>query len=131
MSIGFKIKKLREQRNVSQNLLANELNISQSELSKIESNQIRKIDFLLIHKVCNYFNKSFIFFIETNKKKDKKEKLEKSLNSLDTTNFFPEKIIDDIKKLIEDNRQKGELIKTLLENKEYLERNNQKNDQDY
>ncbi|MFB9064534.1 helix-turn-helix domain-containing protein [Flavobacterium branchiarum] len=42
MSIGFKIKKLREQRNVSQYLLANELNISQSELSKIESNQTKK-----------------------------------------------------------------------------------------
>ena len=43
MSIGFNIKKLRVEKNFSQSYLAHELKISQSELSKIENNQIKKI----------------------------------------------------------------------------------------
>lgn len=39
--LGFKIKKLREERNISQEELANELNISQSKLSKIENGRIK------------------------------------------------------------------------------------------
>ena len=42
MSIGFKIKKLREGRNLSQPILDSELQISKSELSKIENNQTKK-----------------------------------------------------------------------------------------
>ncbi len=42
MSIGFKIKKFREDRNLSQPIINSELHISQSELSKIENNQTKK-----------------------------------------------------------------------------------------
>lgn len=39
--LGFKIKKLREEKNMSQEELAEELHISQSKLSKIENGKIK------------------------------------------------------------------------------------------
>lgn len=65
MDIGFKIKKLRESRNLTQEQLAMQLDISQSELSKIENGKAKKIDFHLMGKVCAFFNKDFAFFQKT------------------------------------------------------------------
>ena len=42
IDIGFKIKKLREEKNVSQEQLVNLLEISQSKLSKIENGRLKK-----------------------------------------------------------------------------------------
>ena len=118
MSVGFKIKKLREERDVSQLFLANELNISQSELSKIENGQTKKIDFLLMDKVCHYFDKDFEYF--TKKDKIVNNNIERNDGSVvgfnhGTINLFPENIIGEIKKLIDENKQKDELIKALRE----------------
>lgn len=122
MEIGFKIKKLREQRDLSQHLLANELNISQSELSKIENGQIKKIDFLLMDKVCSYFEKDLDYFT-TNDKIVNNNNVNTNKGSVvgfnhETINFFPEKIIHEIKKLIEENKQKDAIIETLREEKD-------------
>lgn len=113
MSVGFKIKKLREQKDLSQYSLAIILNISQSELSKIENGQTKKINFLLMYKVCNYFDTSLDFFIEKEHQINKKEELRSDYNISAKTNFYPEKLIEDIKKLIEDNKQKAKLIEIL------------------
>ena len=64
MSVGFKIKKLREERNLSQPELANILEISQSDLSKIENGRTKKIDFQLMDRVCKEFDVDFEYFIE-------------------------------------------------------------------
>ncbi|WGL70575.1 helix-turn-helix domain-containing protein [Elizabethkingia anophelis] len=50
--IGFRIKKIREEQNISQEDLANQLNISQSRLSKIENGNIKKIDLLFFINTC-------------------------------------------------------------------------------
>jgi transcriptional regulator with XRE-family HTH domain len=63
MSIGFKIKKVREENNLSQSKLADELGITQSELSKIENGRLKKIDLYFIIKICDYFNKNLDFFV--------------------------------------------------------------------
>ena len=42
LDIGFKIKKLREEKNLSQEQLVNLLEISQSKLSKIENGRLKK-----------------------------------------------------------------------------------------
>ena len=42
IDIGFRIKQLREQKNLSQEQLANLLEISQSKLSKIENGRLKK-----------------------------------------------------------------------------------------
>jgi transcriptional regulator with XRE-family HTH domain len=55
MTLGFKIKKLREELNLPQIQLAQELKVSQSELSKIENGQVKKVDFLLMVKVLSFF----------------------------------------------------------------------------
>ncbi len=123
MSIGFKIKKLREEKNLSQPKLAAELKISQSELSKIENGQTKKIDFLFMNKVCSYFEKDFEFFMDNNSQINNIEKLDGSVNNHGTINLFPENIIVEIKKLIEENKLKDELISALREENKIFREN--------
>lgn len=52
IDIGFRIKQLREQKNISQEQLANLLEISQSKLSKIENGRLKKIEMKLVLKFC-------------------------------------------------------------------------------
>ena len=52
IEIGFRIKQLREQKNLSQEQLANLLEISQSKLSKIENGRLKKIEMKLVLKFC-------------------------------------------------------------------------------
>jgi transcriptional regulator with XRE-family HTH domain len=54
-SVGFKIKKLREQKEMSQEDLAFQLEVSQSYLSKIENGSIEKLDFIFMQKVAEFF----------------------------------------------------------------------------
>lgn len=54
--LGFKIKKLRESKMLSQEQLAESLHISQSKHSKIENGRTRSIDFVLMQKICTQFN---------------------------------------------------------------------------
>lgn len=62
--IGFKIKKLREQKEISQEDLAYHLDISQSYLSKIENGVIEKIDFLFMQKVSDFFKVEPQYFLD-------------------------------------------------------------------
>jgi transcriptional regulator with XRE-family HTH domain len=64
MAIGFKIKELREKKNLTQEELAADLETSQSYISKIENGTLEKIDFLFMHKVCEYFGVDFNYFME-------------------------------------------------------------------
>jgi transcriptional regulator with XRE-family HTH domain len=64
MNIGTKIKNLRDAKNMSQNELANVLDISQGALCKIESGTVEKIDFNLLHKICDFFKVDFQYFLE-------------------------------------------------------------------
>jgi transcriptional regulator with XRE-family HTH domain len=63
-SVGFKIKKLREQNSISQEDLAFQLDISQSYLSKIESGNIEKLDFIFMQKVAEFFKVEPQYFLE-------------------------------------------------------------------
>jgi transcriptional regulator with XRE-family HTH domain len=54
-TIGTKIRQLRELNNLSQLELAPLIDTTQSNLCKIESGQITKIDFLLMHRICEFF----------------------------------------------------------------------------
>jgi len=64
MSIGTKIKKLRESRGLSQEDLSMKLGVSQAQLCKIETHQVEKIDVVLMHKICDFFNVDFKYFLE-------------------------------------------------------------------
>lgn len=63
-NIGFKIKKLREQNNISQEDMAYQLDISQSYLSKIENGAIEKLDFIFMQKVADFFKVEPQYFLE-------------------------------------------------------------------
>jgi transcriptional regulator with XRE-family HTH domain len=67
MSIGVKIKRLREKNNWSQPELAYRLGISQTTLCNIESDKCKKIDFLLVVKVCQEFDVTFDYFLKKQK----------------------------------------------------------------
>ncbi len=107
MGVGIKIKRLREERKLSQPELAELLGISQSTLSTIESEASKKIDFLLMDKVCKVFDKDFEFFAE-----------EKTVNNVEkndggvvgvnngTINNFPDDLVEQIKNLVESNKAK-------------------------
>ena len=105
MSIGFKIKKLREQQNMSQPRLADELSISQSDLSKIENGKTKKIDFALMAKVCEIFEKDFEFFTENYSQNYNIKKLEGCVNNHGTINISPENIINELKNLFAENER--------------------------
>ncbi|MBU4539425.1 MAG: helix-turn-helix domain-containing protein [Bacteroidetes bacterium] len=64
IDLGFKIKKLRESKMISQEQLTETLHISQSKLSKIENGRIKKIDFVLMQKICTQFNITTSDFLE-------------------------------------------------------------------
>ncbi len=76
MGIGTKISVLRRQNNMSQPELAFKLDISQTSLSEIESGKNRKIDFLLIDKICALFDVDFDYFLE----EKSNNKIKKALN---------------------------------------------------
>ena len=61
---GFRIKQLREQKNLSQEQLANLLEISQSKLSKIENGRLKKIEMKLVLKFCKSIDVSLDEFFE-------------------------------------------------------------------
>lgn len=98
MSVGFKIKKLREENNLSQSKLADYLEITQSELSKIENSRAKKIDIYFMIKVCIFFNKDLDFF--STKKTSNKE----------AVNFNIERssaiILNELKKIIIEYKKK-------------------------
>lgn len=64
IDIGFRIKQLREQKNLSQEQLANLLEISQSKLSKIENGRLKKIEMKLVLKFCKVIDIELDEFFE-------------------------------------------------------------------
>ena len=64
IDIGFRIKQLREQKNLSQEQLANLLEISQSKVSKIENGRLKKIEMKLVLKFCKSIDVSLDEFFE-------------------------------------------------------------------
>ena len=104
MSIGTKIRKLRESKNLSQPQLSEILDISQSELSKIENNQTKKIDFLFMDKVCTFFEVESEFFREADKQINKiKKNLGTIAYNIENVNNCPENILEQIKSIIDEN----------------------------
>ncbi|WP_428067748.1 helix-turn-helix domain-containing protein [Chryseobacterium gambrini] len=63
-SVGFKIKRLRERKNISQEEFAYKLDILQGTLSKIENGAVEKIDFLFMQRVCDYFEIDSNYFLD-------------------------------------------------------------------
>lgn len=114
MSVGIKIKRLREERKISQPELADLLEISQSTLSKIESGSSKKIDFLLMDKVCKIFDKDFEYFMEgTIIQQNNNDNSSQNILNSGVIYQYPENLLEQIKQLIEDNKLKDAEISEL------------------
>ena len=120
MGVGIKIKRLREERKLSQPELAELLEISQSTLSNIESESSQKIDFHLMDKVCKIFDKDFEYFVEEKTVNNVEENNGNISCQTGIINNFPENLVEQIQQLIESNKTKDleiEELKKLLEKK--------------
>ncbi|MBB4804755.1 transcriptional regulator with XRE-family HTH domain [Chryseobacterium defluvii] len=106
-SIGFKIRKLREQKNISQEDLAYHLDISQSNLSKIENGAIEKIDFLFMQKVSDFFKVEPQYFLEG----------DTIINDIETSN---NSAVGYISTLTINNNIDGDLFKNFVQNQEQI-----------
>ncbi len=115
MEIGIKIKRLREQKRLSQMELSTVLGISQTKLCHIESNVDKSIDFILMNKICHFFEVGFDYFLAQNNFSDIQKKNEMPIEpGLEWYNNFPESIIGQINSLILDNKFKEQKINELL-----------------
>ena len=117
MTIGFKIKKLREKHDFSQQDLAHQLDISQTKLSNIENDSTEKVDFVLMDKICQIFSVDFSYFLEPEKQintiKDNNHSVV-LLNSNHVNVTFPyDVILEQVKLLIDDVKQKDARIREL------------------
>lgn len=117
MNVGRKIHKLRSEKKISQTELADLLGISQTTLHNIESENSKKIDFALMDKVCKIFDKDFSYFTDdvvfNNNITGEKATVGVNGKNEGTINLCPENLIEELKKIIEDNKIKDEKIASL------------------
>lgn len=115
MEIGIKIKRLRARDKISQMELSSVLGISQTKLCHIESNVDKSVDFILMHKICRFFEVGFDYFLEEKNSSDFQNKNQNDVISV-TNGYhsFPESIIGQINSLILDNNFKEKQIQELL-----------------
>ncbi|GAA5088859.1 hypothetical protein GCM10023210_12940 [Chryseobacterium ginsengisoli] len=114
MNIGTKIKNLREEKHLSQSELAFELGVSQGTLHNIESGNSKKVDFLLMDKVCQFFDKEFEYFLETKIVNNITENNgQVSCEDFTINNNFPDNFLEEFKKLVEQNQANEKIIEDL------------------
>jgi transcriptional regulator with XRE-family HTH domain len=103
MTVGTKIKQLRENKKMSQRELAQKIGIEQTTLGSIESGNTKKVDFQLMHKICNEFEVDFDYFIDGKTQENNVKKAEYSNIGCTngTINLVPEGILENIIKRIE------------------------------
>jgi len=109
MDIGTKIKKLRNKNHLSQSELAFELEISQGTLHNIESGNSKKIDFLLVDKICQFFDKDFKYFLNEKPVNN----INKNHNQTIFLNNLQENYLVEFKNLVIRNKENEEVIKDL------------------
>ena len=102
MTIGTKINILRTRNKLSQLDLAAKLDISPTALSEIESGKTKKIDFLLMDKVCKVFEVDFEYFLENIKKFTVHKNIGGAVgDNAVINNNFPEGLLENMLKRIE------------------------------
>lgn len=84
-------------------------------LHYIETGQSKKIDVLLLYKICEFFHKDFNYFIELQSVKNPSKNIKKSQVNLihkpyNITNNLYEAIIEDVKELIYHVKQMNQEI---------------------
>ncbi|MBD3905069.1 helix-turn-helix domain-containing protein [Chryseobacterium sp. Ch-15] len=109
MNTGTKIKSLREEMHFSQAQLALELGVSQATLHNIESGHSKKVDFLLMNKICQFFEKDFNYFLDG----DMINNVRTTQNQIAATNNFEKGYFEEFKNLVIKNKENEEIIEDL------------------
>jgi transcriptional regulator with XRE-family HTH domain len=113
MTIGTKIKNLRDSKKMSQVELAMKLGIGQTTLGSIESGETKKIDFLLMDKICKEFDVDSDYFKDPMKLKQ--------INNDNAIGYIENQVINNLsEKLIEQYEERIKELKQRifeLENK--------------
>ncbi|MBC7439528.1 MAG: helix-turn-helix transcriptional regulator [Flavobacterium sp.] len=120
MDIGTKIKRLRENKNISQAVLATQLGIAQNTLGLIESGDTKKIDFLLMDKICKIFEVDFNYFIDEVKYKQINKPIATGYLA-ETLNIKPsEKLIEQFNHIINEKTLLIVELKNIIEHQKEL-----------
>lgn len=111
-SIGYKIKELREQKNISQEHLALQLDVSQSYLSKIENGTIEKLDFMFMQKVAEFFKVEPQYFLDDQIVQNNTDNNNNSaVGNIYSTVTINNTVTDDlVKSLIQNQEQMSQLM---------------------
>jgi len=108
MDIGIKIRRLRENIKMPQSELAQQLGVTQGTLHNIESGITRKVDFSLMDKVCDIFDKDLSYFandsVVNNTVTDNKGQVSINCENVTVNNQYPESILAEIQNLINENK---------------------------
>lgn len=107
MEIGFKLSKMRKEKNMSQPELSHILGISQTALCEIESGKTKKIDFQLMMRVCEYFDVEVEYFTG----KPRKESFGKPYLNDSETLSTAEKLIGQYQNTIDELKNLVDVIK--------------------
>lgn len=112
MTVGTKIKQLREKKGLSQPDLAYKLGISQGTLCNIESGDTKKIDFLLMDKICKEFDVDFEYF--TSRASLKQINRDKSTGYLGHNQNFTvsDKLIEQYEERIKELKETIEILRS-------------------
>lgn len=127
MEIGTKIRTLRGK--MSQEVLAGKLGIATRTLGSIESGETKKIDFLLMDKICKIFDVDSDYFKEDAQINRVKENIGGVVGyNNGTINNCPDNIIDQIKLILSENailkKNNVELNNEIISLKEIIKKNN-------
>ena len=103
MIIGAKINNLIKEHNITQEILADKVGVSQTKIHEIVSGKTKKVDFLVMQKVCEVFEVGFEYFIEENSTNNNVEKAKNCNIGCNTgiINTMPEGILENMLKRLE------------------------------
>jgi transcriptional regulator with XRE-family HTH domain len=105
MNVGTKIDKLMKQSNVAQETLASNLGVTQKAIHDIISGKTKKIDFLIMHKICDFFNVDFNYFLEEPRLKQVNKDRAIGYIATNQSFYLPEKLIEHYEKRIEELKE--------------------------
>ena len=103
MIIGAKINNLIKEHNITQEILADKVGVSQTKIHEIVSGKTKKVDFLFMHKICEVFNVGFEYFLEDSVTNNNVKKAEYCNIGCSTgiINAMPEGILENMLKRLE------------------------------
>lgn len=120
MSIGFKVKKLREIRGFSQEYVSEKIGISQAQLSKMENDEEKKVSYDLVTKLSDFFHVPMDYFEDNKSVMIQNNNNSTIIGNNNIVQMTPDYVFKEIKFLIKSNLENSLKIQALIEKIENL-----------